>query len=210
MIYFFYFFKSKEPKESNKIPYKLPWDSDDETKSIISQSLMEKIFLIPLNDNNFTLSPDNIKKKIRKFSLEAYANVIMKIIQIDSNLASTHARISPNMDEETFWENYYLRVEFLRAKSGIEGMLEFNKFIDIDEKDVIYGVTSISSNLANSSIDSIPVLEVSNIDVDNDHDFLDSSLSVENNKIEYDKENRREEELNLLKEVIYIYIYIYI
>ena len=168
---------------------------------------MEKIFSIPLNDNNFTVSPDNIKGKIRKFSLESYANVIMTIIQIDSNLASTHARISPNMDEETFWENYYLRVEFLRAKSGIEGMLEFNKFIDIEEKDVIFGVNSTSINSANPGTLSSQLLEAPNNDVDSDHD-LDASLSVENNNIEYDKDNRREEELNLLKEVIYYINYI--
>ncbi len=45
----------------------------------------------------------------------------MKLLEIDSNLARIHAKLSPKMNEEDFWFNYYCRIVYLRACSGIDG-----------------------------------------------------------------------------------------
>lgn len=47
--------------------------------------------------------------------------MIVRLLQLDSNLARMHAKLSPHMDEVVFWRNYFMRVAYLRAACGIDG-----------------------------------------------------------------------------------------
>lgn len=97
----------------------MPWESEDESLAILSQDLMEKIFLLSLNDSNFTTEPANSADV--HFDLNDFTATAMRLLQLDTNLARAHSKISPMMDETVFWRNYYCRIAYLRAASGIEG-----------------------------------------------------------------------------------------
>ena len=167
----------------------LPWDSEDETKSILSQELMENILALSLCDRNFTDKP-LLNLDLISFDLNDFAPVIMKLLEIDSNLAATHARVSPNMSEEEFWMNYYVRIQFLRKRSGIDGNEAQKEYSNIDESKVVFHYTSpepstvgSSSTEANKSIDDV--------------DIVLSESGVEDAEIA----KRREAEIKLQKEV---------
>jgi hypothetical protein len=108
-------------KKSSEL--KLPWETEDEDKAILSQSLMEKIFALAFADENFTNSPEFSEELQGKltFVFNDYVPIIMRLLEIDTNLAAKHAKISPLMNEELFWRNYYLRVQYLRAVVGMDG-----------------------------------------------------------------------------------------
>lgn len=115
--------KMKEQKEYQTKPSSstlLPWETTDEALAILSDELMDKIMKLSLVDNNFTVTPESLASKI-EFSFKDYVPVIMKLLPLDSNLSKIHAKLSPKMNEEVFWKNYYYRVMYLRAKIGIDG-----------------------------------------------------------------------------------------
>jgi hypothetical protein len=95
----------------------LPWETEDESRAILSQDLMEQILAISLNEKNFTVAPPGVGKL--EFDFQAFVPTIMRLLQLDTNLAKAHAKLSPKMNEESFWRNYNYRVQYLRAKIGI-------------------------------------------------------------------------------------------
>lgn len=97
----------------------LPWETTDETLTILSQDLMEQVLAVSLHENNFTTEACNAKAI--EFSFKTYIPVIMKLLQLDANLARMHSKLSPKMDEEVFWFNYYCRIVYLRAIVGMDG-----------------------------------------------------------------------------------------
>lgn len=99
----------------------LPWETNIESRQILSDALMEKVFTIPLNERNFLEKPLNADEI--EFNFSDFIPVALKLLQLDSNLARTHAKLSPKMNEEIFWYNYYCRVMYLRSASGIDGPL---------------------------------------------------------------------------------------
>lgn len=97
----------------------LPWETEDESLQILSESLMDSIFKLSLNEKNFTTVPPNADDV--HFVFADFVATAMRLLQIDANLAHVHSKVSPKMDEELFWRNYYCRVIYLRAMCGIDG-----------------------------------------------------------------------------------------
>lgn len=97
----------------------LPWETDIESRQILSDALMEKILKLPLQELNFLDRSPNADEI--EFSFNDFIPVALRILEIDTNLARVHAKLSPKMNEEIFWFNYFCRVAYLRAASGIEG-----------------------------------------------------------------------------------------
>jgi hypothetical protein len=108
--------KRQENLRGNQL---LPWETNIESRQILSDPLMEKVMSLPLSDRNFLEKAANSDEV--EFSFNDFIPVALKLLQIDLNLARTHAKLSPKMNEEIFWFNYYCRVSYLRAVSGIEG-----------------------------------------------------------------------------------------
>lgn len=98
----------------------LPWETMVEARQILSKALMENILALSVNDKNFLVRAPNANEV--DFSIQDFAPTAMKMIELDSNLARMHAKLSPKMNEEEFWFNYYCRIMYLRACSGIEGL----------------------------------------------------------------------------------------
>mmetsp|Transcript_13601 Transcript_13601/g.22421 ORF Transcript_13601/g.22421 Transcript_13601/m.22421 type:complete len:318 (-) Transcript_13601:1720-2673(-) len=97
----------------------LPWETDDESKSIISQALMTDILQLALSERNFTEPPPPKIKECCNFDLQLYISQAMRLLSLDQNLAHIHAKISPKMNEDVFWEHYFVRIYYLRCKSGL-------------------------------------------------------------------------------------------
>lgn len=97
----------------------LPWETEDESLQILSESLMDSIFKLSLNEKNFTTVPPNADDV--HFVFADFIATAMRLLQIDANLAHVHSKVSPKMDEELFWRNFYCRVIYLRAMCGIDG-----------------------------------------------------------------------------------------
>ena len=98
----------------------MPWETDYEKTSILSEELKSRIFDLSKNENNFICAPPELIEI--QFRLEDKVSVIMKLLELDSNLAKTHAKLSPKMEEEVFWKNYFTRVQYLRGVIGVDGM----------------------------------------------------------------------------------------
>eukprot|EP01036_Dinobryon_divergens_P037282 gene37282-48741_t len=135
---------------------RLPWESDNETKAILSQDLMEKILALSMAEENFTVKPPSPILESITFSFQSYIPVILRILQLDSNLARVHAKLSPKMDEEIFWRNYYIRVIFLRAQIGIDGEESQNSIGSIPEDGFIFHYTTPSPTSAASITATMP------------------------------------------------------
>jgi hypothetical protein len=99
----------------------LPWETADETKSILSDPLMEKVMSLSVVEGNFTTPCSQEEFSLVSFEMNKSVPIILKLLEIDKNLARMHAKLSPKMDEEVFWRNYFLRVKYLRAAIGIDG-----------------------------------------------------------------------------------------
>jgi hypothetical protein len=99
--------------------YLLPWETENENLAILSQDLMEQILGLSLNEENFTSTAQNSASV--HFYFKQFIPVAMNMIGLDSNLARLHSKLSPKMDEEIFWFNYYCRISYLRAIIGMEG-----------------------------------------------------------------------------------------
>jgi hypothetical protein len=97
----------------------LPWETEDESLQILSEALMDSILKLSLNEKNFTVVPANSDEV--HFVFSDFIATAMRLLQLDANLAHVHSKVSPKMDEELFWRNYYCRVIFLRAVCGIDG-----------------------------------------------------------------------------------------
>lgn len=101
----------------------LPWETSDESKMILSQDLMERILELSLCERNFTSVPPNIHAI--DFNFSSVVPTIMKLLQIDANLARMQAKLSLKINEETFWHNYFFRVYYLRAVVGMDDATPF-------------------------------------------------------------------------------------
>ena len=97
----------------------LPWETEDESRQILTDALMDSILKLSLNEKNFTNTPPN--SEAVHFVFSDFIATAMRLLKLDINLGQVHSKISPKMNEEEFWRNYYCRVIFLRAISGIDG-----------------------------------------------------------------------------------------
>lgn len=149
--------KEEEARRANCLD-KLPWDTDDESKSIISQGLMGDVFQLALSEKNFTEPPPLKIMECCQFDFQKYVGQAMRLLQIDQNLAHIHSKVSPKMDEELFWKYYFSRVFYLKCKSGL---LDSNDAIvqtvsSFDEENVIFKDSSNSKNKETEKARSSP------------------------------------------------------
>lgn len=91
------------------------------------------MFCFSLCQGNFLCTVMQEEFSTVHFDMTKSVPVILKLLEIDKNLARMHAKLSPKMDEEVFWKNYFLRVKYLRAAIGqLSAQLHFahinNKF----------------------------------------------------------------------------------
>jgi hypothetical protein len=131
--------KNEEELKNNSLNKEvlLPWETNDETKDILSQSLMEDILQLSLNEQNFLIKPPYLNDI--PFIFSHFIPVIMRLLQLDANLAKVHAKLSSKMDEEIFWQHYHFRIMFLRTKIGIEKSKDIiNLFLDQLQEDIIF------------------------------------------------------------------------
>ena len=147
----------------------LPWETNVESRQILSQDLMERILALSVHENNFTLPSAN--KHEVQFSFQEFVPIAMRVLQIDSNLARLHAKLSPKMDEEVFWFNYYCRIVYLRACSGIDGVEAQNAVNKWKESDIlkvdavkVVPVVSSTTNLGPSTASQASSSSRSNVD----------------------------------------------
>ena len=105
----------------------LPWETNNEHNSILSQDLMEQILQISTQESNFLQYPINQAHTVLcntsniDFKFDLYVLVFMKVLEIDFNLSRMHAKLIPKMkNEELFWFNYYIRIVYLRCVIGID------------------------------------------------------------------------------------------
>jgi hypothetical protein len=118
---------SEEEARRAKTLESLPWESEcdsdththDESKSIITQALMEDILQLALCEKNFTDPPPAQIVECCNFDLQLYIAQAMRLLSLDQNLAHIHAKISPKMNEEIFWKHYFVRIYYLRCASGL-------------------------------------------------------------------------------------------
>ena len=97
---------------------RLPWEVDaaDEAKSILSQDLMERVLALSLDERTFL---DAAPRVVFEFDFEAHVPVIMRLLELDPNLAKMHSRLAPKVDEEVFWRRFFLRCAQLRVRAPL-------------------------------------------------------------------------------------------
>jgi hypothetical protein len=96
---------------------RLPWETDDVSKASLSQDLMEKVLSLSLTEQNFSVEPPNVS--LLPFTFSNVVPIAMKLLEIDTNLGRMHAKLSPKMGEEVFWQYYFFRIEYLKASVGL-------------------------------------------------------------------------------------------
>jgi len=115
--------KLKEEEDAKKRllsgKHALPWETDNEDLTILSQDAMERILKLSLTEENFTVPPTRVSEQ--SFSFDEFIPIATKLLRLDTNLARIHARLSPKMDEQLFWQHYHYRIMYIRASVGLDG-----------------------------------------------------------------------------------------
>ncbi len=174
----------------------LPWETDVESRQILSQDLMERVLNLPLHEGNFLVKAPNSKDV--HFCFSEFIPVAMKLLEIDSNLARIHAKLSPKMNEEDFWFNYYCRIVYLRACSGIDGADVQNSMRKWKETDIIIlapttgQIVHVHQNLSTPSTppasNSAPDTSFDTVNINSPSKL--SSISAVSPTINYEKKGR--------------------
>jgi hypothetical protein len=186
-------------KHISSVHQLLPWETNVESRQILSKALMENILSLSCHESNFTLPSPNAHEI--QFNIHDFAPIAMKVIQLDSNLARLHAKWSPKMNEEDFWFHYYCRIMFLRAESGIDGLDAQKNSEKYKRDDVIYTTSTSTSIPLNVVVQHSPTNSVKSGNntigtpishmkkeevVPNDHAINTSVISTGNNEINLD------------------------
>lgn len=167
-----------ESQQSHLTKVRLPWETDDESLDILSQDCMERVFQLSLSERNFTISSDMLSDI--EFNFQEYVPIIMKLLSIDTNLSNIHAKLSPKMNEEIFWCNYYRRAIFLRSIIGLDGEQVKEKYLPYDLDNIIFAPSFENDYQARK-------------DMKKSTDSLDNKLINQENKLsdEEQKEKQR-------------------
>lgn len=139
----------------------LPWETEIESRQILCKDLMEKILGVSLNEKNFTVRSANADEV--EFYFQEFVPVAMQLLQLDSNLARIHAKLSPKMNEEDLWFNYYCRVLYLRARSGIDGPEALHNSAKWKESDILMGYELPIPVVLSRSLESAPTADSSGV-----------------------------------------------
>ena len=181
----------------------LPWETDDESRSIISQELMEHILLLSLSENNFTIKPRGFD--ISEFKFNLFIPTAMRLLALDDNLSKVHSKLMPKMREEDFWCNYYLRIKYLRLKSNIDDSKGYAKvftFSDEEESTIIYPpdaeapIASIQDIMIKNTTSADDV-KIAKVEVNKD----DVASDDEKEEVIANREKRKQQDDELAKEV---------
>jgi hypothetical protein len=118
---------------------------------------MEQILHLSHSELNFTVDPEPELLTLTQFHFQSIIPQVMTLLSLDQNLARLHARISPKMNEEHFWRNYYARIFYLRYRSRIDNPSPVPYLDNLASYKVIHDSTlnpSLSSPLPSSSLSS--------------------------------------------------------
>lgn len=107
---------------------------------------MQQILKLSHCDQNFTVTPNEELIQLLQFNFRDKISQVMSLLSLDHNLARLHAKISPKMEEEIFWRNYYARIYYLRYLSGIDSP-KSNSILD----SLIFDEVVFISNVNDSS-----------------------------------------------------------
>ena len=122
----------------------LPWETEVETKAILSDHVMQQILQLPFDDRNF--KEPGLPLQQLPFTFADHVPVILRMLEIDHNLKSVHAKLAPKANEEVLWRNYFKRVKYLRIRAGMD--------------EDIAGLANLSESEAGVYLNS-PVIEAS-------------------------------------------------
>lgn len=100
----------------------LPWETADESQSILSQVLLDQILALSHDDRTFDPLHDEEKRQFPNFKLENYVEVITRLLALDPALGKMHAKYGGKGKEEgAFWQSYFYRCACLRVGCGMGG-----------------------------------------------------------------------------------------
>ncbi len=99
----------------------------------------------PNAQGNFLTAPPHKEFQHVPFDMDSAVPTILRLLQIDSNLARLHAKLSPHMDEVIFWRNYFLRVAYCRAAVGMDGPELQQSLGALREDEVLVDVVRVSN-----------------------------------------------------------------
>ena len=90
-----------------------------------------------------------------------------------------HAKLSPRMKEEVFWELYYFRIVFLRVKIGMESNEIIEKYLPRESEIIHKNVIPISKSTSKDTIQTKNNNDLNNNkrSTDNDNDDDDEALA---------------------------------
>lgn len=190
----------------------LPWETDDESRSIVSQDLMERILILSLSENNFIVLPRGFD--LSEFQFNDFVPIAMKLLSLDSNLARVHAKLMPKMNEEDFWCHYYFRIKYLRLKSKIDDCSLYDKkftFSDEEESTIIYPPDSSGDILQRTAPNKMQTGDMSVLAVSTSASNTKETKSRDNKtdsnddtnagKSSLDRERRKKQDEDLAAEV---------
>lgn len=145
---------------SNNTNLLLPWETDIESRQILSNNLMEKIFSMSLYKENFLTKPLNFDSV--EFDIDKFVPIALRLTQLDSNLATMHSNCTPKLiNELLFWNYYYCRLEYLKDLSGINGLENQQSAISLCKPtDIIFGYRE---DFKSDTLPTSPVKETSSL-----------------------------------------------
>eukprot|EP00611_Tribonema_gayanum_P021988 TRINITY_DN4337_c0_g1_i1.p1 TRINITY_DN4337_c0_g1~~TRINITY_DN4337_c0_g1_i1.p1 ORF type:complete len:322 (-),score=82.92 TRINITY_DN4337_c0_g1_i1:175-1098(-) len=100
----------------------LPWETLDESRSILSDDLLAKVFALSLESATFTEAPPPDANYA--FDLTPHIACAMRLMDLDANLAKMHARYISKVGETAFWRNYFYKINVLRLAAGVEPLTQ--------------------------------------------------------------------------------------
>ncbi|KAG5192623.1 hypothetical protein JKP88DRAFT_292615 [Tribonema minus] len=100
----------------------LPWETQDESRSILSDDLLAKVFALSLESATFTEAPPPDANYA--FDLTPHIACAMRLMDLDANLAKMHARYISKVGETAFWRNYFYKINVLRLAAGVEPLTQ--------------------------------------------------------------------------------------
>lgn len=120
------------------LPWEMPNSLADDALPGEDELLKEKIRALAERDNVFLGPFDDTDEDDAEFLDEARIFLIRRLLEIDDDLARTHARLSGRSDirETVFWKNYFFHVEQCRlAHLALTGSQDSLVPVDDDDED---------------------------------------------------------------------------
>lgn len=168
--------KAVEEKTAKQSGYSYPW----EPKTRFSTEIRERILRLPEENNTF-LVPPPVEVNFT-FDFETNADAAIKMLEADPALEKKRFELVPRqLDENTFWKNYFYRVELIKRSYGADEELAQNvESVKASEE------TETQEDIANHEEE----VDAKLLDDDDSLEFEDSNLPYESKKGQ--KESKRE------------------